>query len=62
MEYLTFPGLPNKPEKYPNYRPKDAVPYGTYIEVHAHYISNNSERLGNGHIIYRFMLGTGRDS
>lgn len=36
---------------------KDAVPYGTYIEVHAHYISNNSERLGNGHIIYRFMLG-----
>lgn len=54
---LDFPGLPDKPEKYPNYRPKDAVPYGTYIEVHAHYISNNSERLGNGHIIYRFMLG-----
>ena len=54
---LDFPGLPDKPEKYPNYRPKDTVPYGTYIEVHAHYISNNSERLGNGHIIYRFMLG-----
>lgn len=54
---LDHPGLPDKPEKYPNYRPKDAVPYGTYIEVHAHYISNNSERLGNGHIIYRFMLG-----
>lgn len=54
---LDFPGLPDKPEKYPYYRPKDAVPYGTYIEVHAHYISNNSERLGNGHIIYRFMLG-----
>lgn len=54
---LDFPGLPDKPEKYPNYRPKDAVPYGTYIEVHAHYISNNSERLGSGHIIYRFMLG-----
>lgn len=54
---LDFPGLPDKPEKYPNYRPKDDVPYGTYIEVHAHYISNNSERLGNGHIIYRFMLG-----
>lgn len=54
---LDFPGLPDKPEKYPYYRPKDDVPYGTYIEVHAHYISNNSERLGNGHIIYRFMLG-----
>ena len=54
---LDFPGLPNQPDKYPNYRLKDNVPYGTYIEVHAHYISNNSERLGNGHIIYRFMLG-----
>jgi len=54
---LDFPGLPDKLEKYPYYRPKDDVPYGTYIEVHAHYISNNSERLGNGHIIYRFMLG-----
>lgn len=54
---LDFPGLPNKPDKYPLYRLKDNVPYGTYIEVHAHYISNNSERLGNGHIIYRFMLG-----
>lgn len=54
---LDNPGLPNNPDKYPHYRPKDNVPYGTYIEVHAHYISNNSERLGNGHIIYRFMLG-----
>lgn len=54
---LDFPGLPDKPEKYPKYRPKDDVPYGTYIEVQAHYISNNSERLGNGHIVYRFMLG-----
>ena len=54
---LDFPGLPNQPDKYPNYRLKDNVPYGTYIEVHAHYISYNSERLGNGHIIYRFMLG-----
>lgn len=54
---LDYPGLPDKPEKYPKYRPKDNVPYGTYIEVQAHYISNNSERLGNGHIVYRFMLG-----
>lgn len=50
---LDHPGLPDDA----TYRLKDDVPYGTYIEVHAHYISNNSERLGNGHIIYRFMLG-----
>ena len=50
---LDFPGLPNDT----TYRLKDNVPYGTYIEVKAHYISNNSERLGNGRIIYRFMLG-----
>ena len=50
---LDHPGLSDDA----TYRLKDAVPYGTYIEVHAHYISNNSERLGNGHIIYRFMLG-----
>ena len=50
---LDHPGLPDAA----TYRLKDDVPYGTYIEVHAHYISNNSERLGNGHIIYRFMLG-----
>lgn len=50
---LDYPGLPGDE----TYRLKDNVPYGTYIEVHAHYISNNSERLGNGHIIYRFMLG-----
>lgn len=54
---LDFPGLPGDPEKYPLYRLKDNVPYGTYIEVKAHYISNNSKRLGNGRIIYRFMLG-----
>lgn len=57
---LDHPGLPDRPEdpdKEWDYRPKDDVPYGTYIEVQAHYISNNSERLGNGHIVYRFMLG-----
>lgn len=59
---LDHPGLPNKPEdpdkaKDWDYRLKDGVPYGTYIEVTAHYISNNSERLGNGSIVYRFMLG-----
>lgn len=50
---LDFPGLPDDE----TYRLKDDVLYGTYIEVTAHYISNNSERLGNGRIIYRFMLG-----
>lgn len=50
---LDHPGLPGDE----GYRLKDDVPYGTYIEVQAHYISNNSERLGNGHIVYRFMLG-----
>lgn len=58
---LDHPGLPDRPtdpeDTEWDYRLKDDVPYGTYIEVHAHYISNNSERLGNGHIIYRFMLG-----
>lgn len=62
---LDRPGLPNNPDKYPDYswdkypdyKPKDDMPYGTYIEVKAHYVSNNSERLGNGQIIYRFMLG-----
>ncbi len=50
---LDHPGLPGDN----TYRLKDDVPYGTYIEVQAHYISNNTERLGNGHIVYRFMLG-----
>lgn len=59
---LDHPGLPDKPEDPDkaegwDYRLKDGVPYGTYIEVTAHYISNNSERLGNGSIVYRFMLG-----
>lgn len=36
---LDYPGLPGDE----TYRLKDNVPYGTYIEVHAHYISNNSE-------------------
>lgn len=36
---------------------KDEKRYGTYIEVKAYYRSNNSERLGEGDITYRFMLG-----
>ena len=29
----------------------------TYIEVQAYYVSNIDGRVGNGDIIYRFMLG-----
>ncbi len=36
---------------------KDEKRFGTYIEVEAYYRSNNAERLGEGKIIYRFMLG-----
>ncbi len=36
---------------------KDNVPYGTYIEVEAYYLSQNPEELSEGRIIYRFMLG-----
>ncbi|MBD5310973.1 MAG: hypothetical protein HDS13_02250 [Bacteroides sp.] len=36
---------------------KDKVPYGTYIEVEAYYISANPGRIGEGSIKYRFMLG-----
>lgn len=39
------------------YRLKDDVPYGTYIEVDAYYVSVNSEKVGRGPIKYRFMLG-----
>ena len=36
---------------------KDRVPYGTYIEVEAYYISTNPQKVGEGSIKYRFMLG-----
>ncbi len=50
---LDAPGLPDDT----TYVLKDDKPYGTYIEVVAHYESINSEKLGSGNIIYRFMLG-----
>lgn len=40
---------------------KDNKPYGTYIEVRAYYRSINENRLGNGDIVYRFMLGKDAD-
>lgn len=54
---LDHPGLPGDDFKYPDYLPKDDVPYGTYIEVDAYYVSVNSEKVGSGNIKYRFMLG-----
>lgn len=36
---------------------KDRVPYGTYVEVEAYYISSNPANPGEGSIKYRFMLG-----
>lgn len=40
---------------------RDRKPYGTYIEVDAHYISNIPGHMGNGPIKYRFMLGQDTD-
>lgn len=36
---------------------KDNKPYGTYIEVEAYYTSENEEKMSQGKITYRFMLG-----
>ncbi|MDE5750475.1 MAG: hypothetical protein K2H87_06880, partial [Duncaniella sp.] len=36
---------------------KDRIPYGTYIEVIAYYVSKNTEKMSSGNIKYRFMLG-----
>ena len=44
------------PEKG-EYDYKDNVPYGTYIEVEAFYLSDNPGHLSRGEIKYRFMLG-----
>ena len=44
---LDAPGLPNDPDKYPDYKLKDDKTYGTYIEVKARYISN---KIGRAHV------------
>lgn len=36
---------------------KDNVPYGTFVEVEAYYVSNNVGNISSGPIKYRFMLG-----
>ncbi len=40
-----------------NSKPKDDKPYGTYIEVTGYYRSINPDKVGNGPIKFRFMLG-----
>ncbi|MBD5252153.1 MAG: hypothetical protein HDS49_03880 [Bacteroides sp.] len=52
----------NTPEPDPDHASgindyKDRMPYGTYIEVEGYYKSDNVDQLGEGKIIYRFMLG-----
>lgn len=46
---------PNK-HIYNNFKNKDNVPYGTYIEVTGYYV-NNGSNPSSGKIIYRCMLG-----
>lgn len=45
---ITEPGQPDY---------KDAVEYGSYIEVEAYYVSTNVANTSSGPIKYRFMLG-----
>lgn len=39
------------------YNEKDGVPYGTYVEVTAHYVSESDNDIYEEDIKYRFMLG-----
>lgn len=48
--------IPDGDGKLP-YIDKDAKSYGSYIEVKAYYRSIHEGRVGNGDIVYRFMLG-----
>ena len=50
---LDAPGMPGDAA----YAFKDEKPYGTYVEVEAHYVSINPQKQGSGPIVYRFMLG-----
>ena len=49
--------FPDGNDKSPNTGYKDEKRAGTYIEVKAFYRSNEPDRLGQGEITYRFMLG-----
>lgn len=64
---VSYPESTNPNHKYY----KDAMPYGTYVEVKGYYVSdipgnpgnglsasdNDSKKVGHGDIVYRFMLG-----
>ena len=50
---LDRPGFPGDD----SYSLKDDMPFGTYIEVDAYYVSINPQKVGSGPIKYRFMLG-----
>ena len=51
---LDYPGHNTDPAD-PGY--KDQKPYGTYVEIEGHYVSNAPGNYGQGRIFYRFMLG-----
>lgn len=56
MDSVKFGNKPIRDYGQPDF--KDAVPYGTYIEVEAYYdATRNKERPTKGAIKYRFMLG-----
>lgn len=58
MGSIDFKGDQNTPGGDPAYGDwKDKVPFGTYIEVEAYYVSANPEKPSAGPIKYRFMLG-----
>lgn len=55
--YENMQGIhPNK-HIYQNFKSKDNVPYGTYIEVKGYYINKSSANPSYGAITYRCMLG-----
>lgn len=55
--YENMQGIhPNK-HIYQNFKSKDNVPYGTYVEVNGYYINKSSANPSYGAITYRCMLG-----
>ena len=55
--YENMQGIhPNK-HIYQNFKSKDNVPYGTYVEVKGYYINKSSANPSYGAITYRCMLG-----
>lgn len=50
-------GTHEKKHQYQNFKSKDNVPYGTYVEVKAYYLNKSSDNPSRGSITYRCMLG-----